>query len=58
MSGIGVRSDTNMNPDFIRAFDTFRYYDQIVRPPESAELKRLRNVYVASLVADFRRVML
>lgn len=50
VSGIGVRSDANMNPDFIRAFDTFRYYDQIVRPPESAELKRLRNLYVASLV--------
>lgn len=50
VSGIGVRSDANMNPDFIRAFDTFRYYDQIVRPPESAELKRLRNVYITSLI--------
>jgi hypothetical protein len=50
VSGIGVRADADMNPDFIRAFETFRYYDQIVRPPESAELKRLRNAYIASLI--------
>ena len=48
--GIGVRADQNMNPDFIRAFEDFRYYDQIVRPPESAELKRLRNACIDSLI--------
>ncbi len=48
--GVGVRAPAETNPNFIRAFDTFRYYEQIDRPPESAELKRLRLSYAEVLI--------
>ena len=48
--GVGVRTSAETNPNFMRAFDTFRYYDQIDRPPESAELKKLRMNYAEVLI--------
>ena len=48
--GVGVRTPAETNPTFIRAFDTFRYYEQIDRPPESAELKKLRTDYAEVLI--------
>lgn len=43
--GIGTRSSEQTSPTFMRAFEAFRFYDQIASPPESNELQRLRARY-------------
>ncbi len=48
--GVGVRTSAETSPNFIRTFESFRFYDQIDRPPESDELKRLRAGYVDLLI--------
>lgn len=56
VTGIGIRSEADMSAAFIRAFESFRYYDQVDRPPESAELKELRNRSIESLIQAVLRL--
>jgi hypothetical protein len=54
--GIGTRPSELTSPDFIRAFDSFRFYNQLVSPPGSAELRRLRDQYADALVFATHRL--
>lgn len=50
VTGVGLRASADTSPDFIRAFDSFRFYEQLDRPPESEELAGLRASYVDYLI--------
>jgi hypothetical protein len=47
---VGMQTRTSTNPNFIRIFDGFRFYEQLDRPPESEELAQLRDSYVDYLI--------
>jgi hypothetical protein len=53
---VGAKSAATTSPGFIRSFRSFRYYDHLDKPPESAELRQLRAKYAELLVQTAYRI--
>jgi hypothetical protein len=54
--GIGVELDAKLPSEFVLAFDDYRMYDYVDRPPETEVLRALRSKCVGQLVQAVYRI--